>query len=126
MASCLAHLGRLNEAQEIVKRLRAITPVVIPTAEHWRGREDREYYFDGLRFAAGITPDEGARQERGSPDDWFVARRPVIGAEATALDGADIAGSWQYENADVLRRRRMAFSIVRCSFLLTRGSPLGT
>src|SRR5262245_43526302 len=60
MASCLAHLGRLNEAQEIVKRLRAITPVVIPTAEHWRVREDREYYLDGLRLAAGITRDEVA------------------------------------------------------------------
>jgi hypothetical protein len=56
----LAHMGRLNEAQEIVKRLRAITPVVIPTAEHWRIREDREYYLDGLRLAAGITRDEVA------------------------------------------------------------------
>jgi hypothetical protein len=60
MASSLAHMGRLNEAQEIVKRLRAITPVVIPTAEHWRIREDREYYLDGLRLAAGITRDEVA------------------------------------------------------------------
>jgi tetratricopeptide (TPR) repeat protein len=34
MASCLAHLGRLKEAQEMVRRLRAITPVVIPSAEH--------------------------------------------------------------------------------------------
>src|SRR5262245_22186028 len=58
MASCLAHMGRLNEAQEIVKRLRAITPVVIPTAAHWRVPEDREYYLDGLRLAAGITRDE--------------------------------------------------------------------
>src|SRR5262250_1997717 len=60
MASCLAHMGRLKEAQEIVKRLRAITPVVIPSAEHWRIREDREYYLDGLRLAAGITRDEVA------------------------------------------------------------------
>jgi hypothetical protein len=34
MAACLAHLGRLKEAQQMVKRLQAITPVVIPTAEH--------------------------------------------------------------------------------------------
>jgi adenylate cyclase len=53
MASCLAHLGRLKEAQELVKRLQAITPVVIPTAEHWRIREDREYYLHGLRLAVG-------------------------------------------------------------------------
>src|SRR5215471_696763 len=60
MASCLAHLGRLKEAQEMVKRLQAITPVVIPAAEHWRIREDREYYLDGLRLAAGVAPDEPA------------------------------------------------------------------
>ena len=55
MASCLADVGRLEEAQEVVKRLRAITPVVIPSAEHWRIREDREYYLEGLRLAAGET-----------------------------------------------------------------------
>jgi len=48
-------MGRLEEAQEVVKRLRAITPVVIPSAEHWRIREDREYYLEGLRLAAGET-----------------------------------------------------------------------
>ena len=26
---------------------------MIPTAEHWRIREDREYYLEGLRLAAG-------------------------------------------------------------------------
>jgi len=57
LASCLAHMGRLKEAQEIVKRLRAITPVVIPTAEHWRIREDRQYFLDGLHMAAGETDD---------------------------------------------------------------------
>ena len=60
MASCLAHMGRLEEAQEMVKRLRAITPVVIATATHWRIREDREYYLDGLRLAVGVTPEDVA------------------------------------------------------------------
>jgi TolB-like protein/Tfp pilus assembly protein PilF len=60
MASCLAHMGRLKEAQEIVKRLRAITRVVIPTAEHWRIREDREYFLDGLRLAIRAAPEEPA------------------------------------------------------------------
>jgi adenylate cyclase len=58
MASCLAHLGRLEKAREIARRLKAITPVVIPTAEHWRIREDREYFLDGLRLAVGVTPEE--------------------------------------------------------------------
>ena len=53
MASCLAHLGRVEEAKEIVKRLRAITPVVIPNANHWRIAEDREFFLKGLRLAAG-------------------------------------------------------------------------
>src|SRR5262249_59712817 len=35
-------------------------------------------------------------------------------------------GSWVCENGDVLRRRRIVFSSARCSFLLARGSPLGT
>lgn len=53
MASCLAHLGRLEEAQQMVKRLRALTRVVIPNANNWRIAEDREFYLKGLRLAAG-------------------------------------------------------------------------
>ena len=56
MASCFAHMGRLKEAQELVKQLRAITPTVIPSAEHWRICEDREYFLDGLRLAVGRRP----------------------------------------------------------------------
>jgi tetratricopeptide (TPR) repeat protein len=55
LASCYAHLGRLDEAREIVKRLRAMTPVVVPRATYWRNPEDRELYLQGLRLAA----DEG-------------------------------------------------------------------
>jgi adenylate cyclase len=53
MASCLAHLGRLEEAREMVKRLRALTPVVIPDASNWRVADDREFFLKGLRLAAG-------------------------------------------------------------------------
>ena len=31
LAACYAHMGRLDEAREIVARLRAITPLVVPT-----------------------------------------------------------------------------------------------
>jgi adenylate cyclase len=64
MASCLAHLGRLEEAQEMVKRVRAITPVVISNADHWRITEDRNFFLKGLRLAAGeltATHDDGRR-----------------------------------------------------------------
>jgi adenylate cyclase len=52
MASCLAHLGRFEEAQQMVKRLRALTPIVIPNADHWRVAEDRDFFLNGLRLAA--------------------------------------------------------------------------
>jgi adenylate cyclase len=55
LASCYAHMGRLDDAQDMVKRLREITPVVIPGAEHWRIPEDREFYLGGLRLAARET-----------------------------------------------------------------------
>jgi adenylate cyclase len=55
-------MGRLKEAQQLVKQLRAVTPIVIPSAEHWRIREDREYFLDGLRLAVGNTRDEVANR----------------------------------------------------------------
>ena len=53
LASCYAHMGRLDEGREIVKRLRAMTPVVVPRATYWRNTEDRELFLSGLRLAAG-------------------------------------------------------------------------
>jgi hypothetical protein len=49
-------MGRLDEAQEIVKRLRTMTSTVVPgDAAHWRNPELREFYLSGLRLAAGET-----------------------------------------------------------------------
>jgi hypothetical protein len=48
-------MGRFDEARAIVVRLRAITPLVVPS-EHtlpWRKPEDRDLYLSGLRLAAG-------------------------------------------------------------------------
>jgi adenylate cyclase len=53
LAACYAHMGRLDDAREIVGRLRAITPVVIPDASHYRNPQHRELYLSGLRLAAG-------------------------------------------------------------------------
>jgi len=53
LAACYAHMGRLDEAREIVKRLRAITLVVMPDASFLRRPEDRELYLSGLRLAMG-------------------------------------------------------------------------
>jgi hypothetical protein len=46
-------MGRLDEAREIVKRLRAMTPAMVPHATYWRNPEDRQLYLQGLRLAAG-------------------------------------------------------------------------
>ncbi len=53
LAACYAQMGQLEEAHEMVRRLRAITPVVVPDATHWRNPEQRQLYLSGLRLAAG-------------------------------------------------------------------------
>jgi adenylate cyclase len=53
LAACYAHMGRLDDAREIVARLRAVTPVVIPDGSYLRNAEHRELYLSGLRLAAG-------------------------------------------------------------------------
>ena len=56
LAACYAHMGRPDDAREIVARLRAITAVVIPDASYLRNLEHRELLLSGLRSAAGETP----------------------------------------------------------------------
>jgi pentatricopeptide repeat protein len=51
LAACYAHMGRVDEAREIVKRLRAVTPVVMEHAMRYRNPEHRELYLSGLRLA---------------------------------------------------------------------------
>ena len=53
LAACYAHMGRLDEARAIVARLRAITPLVVPSDLPYRNPEDRELFLSGLRLAAG-------------------------------------------------------------------------
>ena len=53
LASCFAHMGRLDEAREVVERLRAITPVVAPSVIPYRNPEHRELFLSGLCLAAG-------------------------------------------------------------------------
>jgi TolB-like protein/class 3 adenylate cyclase len=52
LAACYAHMGRLDDAREVVARLRAITSVVIPDLSH-RNAEYRDLLLSGLRLAAG-------------------------------------------------------------------------
>ena len=55
LAACYAHLGELDEAKMMIKRLRALTPLVLPKADHWRDPEQREFYLSGLRLAMSET-----------------------------------------------------------------------
>jgi adenylate cyclase len=53
LAACYAHMGRLDDAREIVGRLRAITSIVIPDTSQHRNPEHRELLISGLRISAG-------------------------------------------------------------------------
>jgi adenylate cyclase len=53
LAACYAHMGRLDDAREILARLRTITPVVIPDVSYLRNPEHRELLLSGLRLASG-------------------------------------------------------------------------
>jgi adenylate cyclase len=53
LAACYAHMGRLDDAREIVARLRAITSVVVPHASSLWNAQRRELLLSGLRLAAG-------------------------------------------------------------------------
>ena len=56
LAACYAHMGRLDEAGEILTRLRAITSVMMPDVSQLRKAEDRELLLSGVRLAAGEEP----------------------------------------------------------------------
>jgi TolB-like protein len=51
LAACYAHLGRVDEARAVARRLCAITPTVIPTGGFLRNPDQRELYLSGLRLA---------------------------------------------------------------------------
>jgi adenylate cyclase len=55
LAACYAQMGRLDDAQAIVTRLRAITPHVIPSDLAWRNPEHRDLFLSGLRLAMRET-----------------------------------------------------------------------
>jgi hypothetical protein len=48
-------MRRLDEAREIVNRLRVITPIVVPRFTPYRNPEHRALFLSGLRLAAGET-----------------------------------------------------------------------
>jgi len=55
LASCYAHMGRLEEAREIVERLRAFTTGILESYSQIRNSGHRELFLSGLRLAMGET-----------------------------------------------------------------------
>jgi hypothetical protein len=53
LAACYAQMGRLDDAREIVARLRDIAPAMIPDTNYLRNSEHRELLLSGLRLAMG-------------------------------------------------------------------------
>jgi TolB-like protein/class 3 adenylate cyclase len=52
LAACYAHMGRFDDAREVITRLRAVTSLVIPDLSYLRNAEYRELFLSGLRLAA--------------------------------------------------------------------------
>jgi TolB-like protein/class 3 adenylate cyclase len=55
LAASYAHIGRLEEAREVIARLRAITRNVMPNPSLLRNPDHRELYLSGVRMAVGET-----------------------------------------------------------------------
>jgi adenylate cyclase len=55
LGACYAHMGRLEDAREIVARLRAISSIVVPSFFQFRNIEHRELLLSGLRLAMDET-----------------------------------------------------------------------
>ena len=53
LAACYAHMGRLDDVQAIIARLRAVTTQVLPDDVPFRRDTDRELLLSGLRLAMG-------------------------------------------------------------------------
>jgi TolB-like protein len=53
LAACYAHMGRLEDARQMVEEVRSFTPDVIQGADYLRNPEHRELFLSGLRIACG-------------------------------------------------------------------------
>jgi adenylate cyclase len=57
LAFCYAHIGRLDEAREIVTRLKTITSAVVPSVAPFQNPQHCELFLSGLHLAAGEQAD---------------------------------------------------------------------
>ena len=57
LASCYAHMARIDDARATLARLTALTSVIVPPRQRlaWRDPEAMEFFLSGLMLAAGQT-----------------------------------------------------------------------
>ena len=55
LAVCYAHMGRLDEARQVIARLRSVTSVTMPDLSYLQNVQDRQLYESGLRLAMGAA-----------------------------------------------------------------------
>jgi adenylate cyclase len=53
LAACYAHMGRLDEARQVLERLKALNSPILPEVERYHRLADREVLLSGVRLAMG-------------------------------------------------------------------------
>ncbi|HET9849181.1 MAG TPA: adenylate/guanylate cyclase domain-containing protein [Candidatus Dormibacteraeota bacterium] len=53
LAACYAHMGKLDDARDMIAQLRHITSVTLPDASYLRNADQRELFLSGFRLALG-------------------------------------------------------------------------
>src|SRR5215472_2194902 len=62
LAAIYAHLGRLDEAHNVITQLQSVSPALVARgAASWRNPEHRELLLSGLQLAIGEEPEWGRR-----------------------------------------------------------------
>jgi TolB-like protein len=72
-AACYGHMGRFDEAADIIERVRRLTPALVPEARFYRSPEQRELYISGLRLAAAAEASRAQNTESAAPNLGLLA-----------------------------------------------------
>ncbi|MFO1087476.1 MAG: tetratricopeptide repeat protein [Reyranellaceae bacterium] len=136
LAACYAHMGRIDEAKEIVGRLRAVCDVVMPNVDIWRNPAHRELYLSGIRMVAAMQ-DPGTTPHGPSADiaiaaelDLALPDRPslaILPFQNLSGDPEEdyFADGMVEDITTELSRYRELFVISRTSAFTYRGKTLG-
>jgi TolB-like protein/DNA-binding winged helix-turn-helix (wHTH) protein/predicted ATPase/Tfp pilus assembly protein PilF len=138
LAACYAHMGRMDDAREIVGRLRGICDFVIPDGAIWRDPAQRALYLSGLRMATGETVTESDDVAISASHDTVVTAESGLALperpSVAVLPFLNLSGDPEQEYLadgmveDItteLSRFRELFVIARTSAFTYKGKALG-